>query len=974
MRHTRQATKRIVMAVCAILLTLCMGFEALPAMTAVPMEQYTNYRDIPGVTPQEIAEIEALKAAYGYFSFGMAWSTECFFWGNGLIGGFAPLFAAKMTELFDIEFRVELYNWVDLEAKLLDGSVQFTGEGAGAVLGNHFIQSGTIAERPLKQVSLYSRDSLLALAKERPLRYAFLEYSNAQNCASPYITATYESIFVAEAAEAFHLLTSGEIDVFLADSTIEAVIAPEYDLLMEDFTPTVYNETSFLTCVDKLAPIVSVVSKYLNADGSAEIIDLYAAGRHEYLRYKLWNLLTDEEQDYVRVHQNIAAVIPMMVEYDNYPMSFYNTRENEWQGITIDIVNEIEALTGMTFGCINSRTELWPNMLARLEAGDAALTTELIRTPERESRFIWTETPYLTDYYAMLSKTDYPDINLGQVKFARIGLIAGSAFTETFREMFPNHQNTVSYDSVPDAFDALDSGKVDIVMATRNLLLYATNYMERVGYKENIVLDKSYTSDFGFNKNETVLCSIMGKALKLVDTRRISDSWTRKVFDYRGKMARSQVPYLIALSFILVIGLTAVVFLFIKNRKAGRQLEHLVMVRTSELLIRTKALEEQTEMAQAATHAKSDFLARMSHEIRTPLNAIIGMTAIAKKTATEPKTIDSLDAVTAASSHLLGILNDILDMSKIEAGKFILSEESFDFRIAMNEVAKMIRQRCTEKNIRFDCDFSLPEHISVTGDKLRLKQVLINLLGNAVKFTPNGGSITMGVTTEAIDDAFRITFRVEDTGIGISEEQMDKLFAAFEQAHSGIAAKYGGTGLGLAISQSLVRLMGGEITVESTPGKGSTFLFAITLTEAALVQEDELEATSFDFTGQRILLAEDVEINRIILIEMLAETNLQIDESDDGLTAVARYAEEPPGTYDLIFMDIQMPNLNGYEATQRIRALDRPDAKSIPIIAMTANAYKEDVDRALAAGMNAHLSKPIDFMKVLETLSKYLNV
>ena len=968
----RRLYKRFTAVIMCAILLCSISAAASSGAAAVPMEQYESYRDIPGVTAEEITAVEALKAEYGSFTYGMALSTECFAWETGEIGGFAALFAARLSELFGIDFNVSLYGWRELETKLLDGSVQFTGEGAGAVPGSSFFQSAIIAERPLKQVSLYSRESLAAFAKERPLRYAFLAHSTARDFAEPYLPANYITHEVEEAPEAFQMMTDGTIDVFLDDNTIEAVLALGYDFLLEDFTPTIYNEATLLTCTDKLAPIINIVTKYLNADGGAEIIDLYAAGRHAYLQHKLWEQLTPEEQKYVVVHRSPAAVIPMMLEYDNYPLSFYNTRENEWQGIAIDIIDDIEALTGMTFGCVNTRTELWPSMLARLEAGDAALTSELIRTPERENRFIWTETPYLTDYYAMLSKTDYPDINLAQVKYARVGMIAGSAFLETFQEMFPNHNQVTFYDTIADAFDALDAGKIDIVMATRNLLLYATNYMERVGYKENIVLEKSYASDFGFNKNEEVLCSIMGKALKLVDTRRISDFWTRKVFDYRGKMARAQVPYLIAASMLLIAGLTAVVFLLMKNRKAGRQLEHLVTVRTSELLERTKALEIQTEMAQAATLAKSDFLARMSHEIRTPLNAIIGMTAIAKKTAAETKTLESLEAVTSASSHLLGILNDILDMSKIEVGKFMLSEEAFDFRVAMDEVAEMIHQRCVEKNISFIRAFALPAQAGVTGDKLRLKQVLINLLGNAVKFTPDGGAITMGIACETAESGLRITFRVQDTGIGITDEQMDKLFAAFEQAHSGIAVKYGGTGLGLAISQNLVRLMGGEITVDSAPGKGSTFLFTLTLSEALLNVKDAEEAVDTNFAGKRILLAEDVEINRTILAEMLSDTNLVIDEADDGRKAVDCFAASAPGTYDLIFMDIQMPVLNGYEATQCIRALKREDAKSIPIIAMTANAYKEDVDHAILSGMNAHLAKPIDLTKVLETLSQYL--
>ena len=335
--------------------------------------------------------------------------------------------------------------------------------------------------------------------------------------------------------------------------------------------------------------------------------------------------------------------------------------------------------------------------------------------------------------------------------------------------------------------------------------------------------------------------------------------------------------------------------------------------------------------------------------------------------------MQSLESVTAASSHLLGILNDVLDMSKIEAGKFVLSEEAFDFYEAMQEVAEIIEQRCIEKGLCFVRDFQLPENIGTLGDKLRLKQVLINLLGNAVKFTPSGGTITMAVSAKTqADGRIGVQFCVKDTGIGITDEQKEHLFVAFEQAHSGIAQKYGGTGLGLTISQSLVRLLGGEITVDSTPGNGSSFQFAISLATAELAQSDAGTEDTPSFDGKRILLAEDVEINRIILKEILSDTNVIIEEAEDGQMALDVFAASVPGYFNLIFMDIQMPNLNGYEATQKIRALDRPDAKTIPIVAMTANAYKEDVDLALNAGMNAHLSKPIDVVKTIETMAKYL--
>ncbi|MDR1317021.1 MAG: response regulator [Spirochaetales bacterium] len=439
----------------------------------------------------------------------------------------------------------------------------------------------------------------------------------------------------------------------------------------------------------------------------------------------------------------------------------------------------------------------------------------------------------------------------------------------------------------------------------------------------------------------------------------------------------------------------------VKLRDSNKRLEDTVRERTREL-------EVQTAAARVASNAKSEFLARMSHEIRTPLNAIIGMTAIARKTVEQEKVNSSLKEISTASSHLLDILNDILDMSKIESGKFSLMSEPFHLRAAMQEVANIIRLRCAEKHITLVSAFdSLPASV-VRGDRLRLKQVLINLLGNAVKFTPEGGRIEFTATSEAAaeiiaagavattagatavasaaaaaettateagpDTRIAINFTVKDTGIGMNGDQLSRVFKVFEQADNSISAHYGGTGLGLAISQSLVEMMGGHISVHSTTNIGSTFTFTIQLekTEETLDDETRKPEPALDFSGKHLLLAEDVDINRIILKELLAETHLCIDEACDGNDVLEKFTISPENHYDIIFMDIQMPNMDGYQASRRIRALQRSDATGVPIIAITANAYREVVQRALDAGMNGHIAKPIDFDAVMRILAENL--
>jgi signal transduction histidine kinase/CheY-like chemotaxis protein len=432
---------------------------------------------------------------------------------------------------------------------------------------------------------------------------------------------------------------------------------------------------------------------------------------------------------------------------------------------------------------------------------------------------------------------------------------------------------------------------------------------------------------------------------------------------------------------IIITGLTVCISIFIYDMYVSNFLQKMALLKSNDELEatvheRTRELEEQTAAAQVASRAKSEFLARMSHEIRTPLNAIIGMSKIARKSSTDPgKTLSSLDEIETASSHLLDLLNDVLDMSKIESGKFVLSHEIFPLVKTMEEVVNLISLRCQDKNINFKADYSGIPPASVFGDKLRLKQVLINLLGNAVKFTPEGGKIDFFLENKGESaEGIAVAFTVADNGIGMTGDQVSRLFAAFEQADNSIALRYGGTGLGLAISQNLVGMMGGEITVKSRKGEGSVFNFTLNLEKSGEQAEPRIagEKGLPDLKGRRILLVEDIEINRIIMIELLSDTHLTIDEALDGKDALEKFAASPAGHYHLIFMDVQMPNMDGYEATRQIRALPREDAKTVPIIAMTANAYQEDINRALESGMNGHLAKPIDLDAVSRILREKL--
>ena len=380
------------------------------------------------------------------------------------------------------------------------------------------------------------------------------------------------------------------------------------------------------------------------------------------------------------------------------------------------------------------------------------------------------------------------------------------------------------------------------------------------------------------------------------------------------------------------------------------------------------------ERHDLSAKAKSDFLARMSHEIRTPMNGIIGMTEIALKDGqTEERRIDCLRKIEYSSEYLLGLINDILDMSKIESGKMRLIEEKCNLMEMIQGLHPLLEAKLNENNIQYIADIQLKNHWFM-ADSLRLNQVLVNLLGNALKYSRPDGHVWLTVRETEEEKGFsNLYFQVRDDGIGIAPEKQQLIFRQFEQADNSENARKQGTGLGLAISRRIVRMMDSDIKLESEPGKGSSFSFNVKLQP---VSGEKTTVTSqpeeISFPGKRILVVEDNELNMEIICTILENYGIETEQAVNGKEAVRRMEESVPGYYDMIFMDIMMPEMDGLEATRTIRNLDREDCKKIPIYAMSANAFDEDVKRSLASGMNGHLSKPVNLQVLEKTLQKVL--
>ena len=566
-------------------------------------------------------------------------------------------------------------------------------------------------------------------------------------------------------------------------------------------------------------------------------------------------------------------------------------------------------------------------------------------------------------------------------------LIYHGEFTEATESSFAvNENNRMQYYYVrtnyPDArivfFPSVEENLVavlsDKVEFTTLDGLRANEILKNRKYEDLSIRQSSHNDDrcFGVKIGNEGLLKLLNRGINVLGTeyvQNISYRYTDGLYSYSFTDAVHDNMAVVGSILLAVAAL--IVFLLVRDvRRTRKEVEEKETARI--------ALSDALVAAEHANRAKTAFLNNMSHDIRTPMNAIVGFTSLAASHLDDKEQVqDCLEKISVSSQHLLSLINDVLDMSRIESGKVTIEEKDVHLPDVIRDLRAIVQPNIAAKQLELSIDSNAVTHEDIITDKLRLNQVLLNILSNAIKFTPSEGKISFMViekpsTDENIAD---FEFHIKDNGIGMSDEFRKTIFEAFTRENTSTVSGIQGTGLGMAIAKNIVDMMGGMITVQSTEGKGSEFIVELPFKICSASSNDQLipsSASMPDFTGKRVLLAEDNELNQILAENILTGVGLDVDIACDGTEAVEKVKSSVPGYYDVILMDIQMPNMDGYEATRQIRALENAEHANIPIIAVTANAFDEDRQVAEDAGMNGYLAKPYDIPVIMETLKELL--
>ena len=1063
---------------------------------------FSSYLDVPGITGDEIHSIRSLQAEIENFVYAMPDSTEAFVGSDGSIGGYSTHLCGWLSELFGIPFIPVNRELSEIFAGLDSGDIDFTGELTSSPERREtYFMTDAIAERTIKQYRLADSEPISEISRKRAVRCCFIEGAiTVYPVTAELEPGSYETVFAETMQDVYGMLNGGEADVFFYSSPAEAFFDRYNDVRAADFYPLILLSVSMCAKNPKYEAIISVIQKAMDNGGNRYMAGLYSDGYHDYLKHKLYLKLDDEEKEYIRNSSGVR----LAAAYDDYPTAFYNEHEKQWQGVAIDIIDEISLLTSLNFELVSDSRSGWSDIIEMLEDGSVSMVAELPDDEYLKGRFLWPDNYIMSDYFALLSKSEFPFIDIGDVLYLKVGLMRGTSSAAAFDKWFSDRSDIYMFDNYDEAAKALDKGEIDVLMSSRKQMQFFTNYREESGYKINYFFGGyPVEAKFGFNKNEPVLCSIVDKSLALIDRDEISERWMRKGFDYRLKMTQSQIPWLIGAGSLLLVVIVLMTVLLQINKNRERKLEQIVKSRTIELETQSsvmravfdsspdllfcmdmdlkymrinksmeehfnireenvigkgdrevlvtvpensmsfieemnrKVIYEKTELTfeemvpghdgdetffettkvplwrngeviglsgiahnitsrkimeqdlKDASESKSAFLANMSHELRTPLNVIIGLTDLLLEESLPEKVSEDILSVSNAGGSLLSIVNDILDISKIESGKLELTPVDYHMPSLLNDTIVMTNTYIGDKPLEFKLliDENIPNMLN--GDELRVKQIMNNLLSNAVKYTLEG-TIELQVDSRIEDGEVWLEIYVRDTGIGVKEEYLDDLFAEYQRVDTLANRKTEGTGLGLPISLRLAMLMGGNVTVKSEYGVGSEFCARLKqgyVSDVVIGREVADNLMNFNYSQVKrqmsnrlvrpdmsyasVLVVDDMQNNLDVAAGLMSRYHLNIDCVTSGFEAIEKIKDHEK-EYSAVFMDHMMQEMDGIETAIEIRKLGTEYALKLPIIALTANAVSGAQQLFFDNGFQDFLSKPIDIMQLDSVLRRWV--
>ena len=888
---------------------------------------------------------------------------------DGNRSGYGYDFLRLMARYWDVDYEYVGYDksWEEMQQMLINGEIDMVTSArrtpereelfdfSRPIGTNNGILTVRSDNSTIVEGKYSTYDGMrVALLRGNSRNDEFAEYARTKGF-------TYKSVYFDSAEEIAEALQNGTVDAIVTSSLRKM----NNERILEKF-----GSSDFYVIVKKgnteLLNKINYAIDQMNAAEGSWKTTLY---NKNYETTDTKNLEYTEEEKRIIAQYSKENPLHVLCDPTRYPYSY--TENGEVKGILPDYFRKIADYAGLSYEFLVPATrDEYIAYQSNKDAVNISIDARLDTDNYAETKEWGLTAPYITMRMARVTRRDFDG------KIHVVTTVNQTASTSIEDVLAPGAEKLMC-STRQEMMEAVRDGKADAAFVYYYMAQAFIN-SDTTGTMTYMPLEQptfSYRMVVSSTENHA-LAGILTKAMYAMPDNLVEDLATQYTTYKATNLTLADTIRLhpvTAVAIIVFISWMAVALIVILNRLQTR--------RKLQLAAQQKAKEMTVlaEQAQAASKAKSTFLSNMSHDIRTPMNAIIGFTNIALHQDSVPEMHNCLKKIEESSDHLLSLLNDVLDLSRIESGKVEFSPVPTNITAVTDSVIEIVRGMLLNRELNFEVHREPLQNPYVMTEPVRIREILVNILNNAVKFTKDGGTIRFDAGNRPGADAQHIVicYRIKDTGIGMSEDFQKKIFDEFAQEENGVRTQYKGTGLGMPISKKYIELMGGTITVDSRKGVGTTFTVEIPmeLTNAEKVENTKPLVQHNDLKGIKVLLAEDNDLNAELATILLEDLGMTVTRAADGQEVVDLFAEHPAGTYDIILMDIMMPKMDGHQAAKAIREMyaDRPDAEEIPIIALSANAFSEDVQASLDAGMNGHVSKPLNMEEVTKVIERNLN-